>query len=190
MGLFPLYLLFLSVIVKSVEDIKCHFCGELNQAEFNTLDQKRRRICNKCRREQRKTWISKNPERQRLYQKTWRKKHLDKCRELSRNGMRRFRARNRTKENERITIWRKEHPQEWYRIRMKYHYKNMDKYRCQASAFKHYPESHVCEIEGCLESGERHHDNYNEPLKIRWLCRKHHKLEHGIYGKVIVSNKL
>ena len=34
-----------------------------------------------------------------------------------------------------------------------------------------------CEICGC-DIVEAHHDNYNEPLKIRWLCREHHAQWH------------
>ncbi len=35
-----------------------------------------------------------------------------------------------------------------------------------------------CEACGVAEV-EGHHDDYNEPLKIRWLCKIHHDLEHN-----------
>lgn len=31
-----------------------------------------------------------------------------------------------------------------------------------------------CIREGCVETGERHHSDYNRPLKVISLCRKHH----------------
>ena len=34
-----------------------------------------------------------------------------------------------------------------------------------------------CEICGSLNS-EAHHDNYNEPLNVKWLCFKHHREYH------------
>lgn len=35
-----------------------------------------------------------------------------------------------------------------------------------------------CEICGDIKS-ESHHANYLEPLNVRWLCLKHHRMEHG-----------
>lgn len=34
-----------------------------------------------------------------------------------------------------------------------------------------------CEICGSRKS-EGHHDDYGRPLKVRWLCRQHHKNHH------------
>lgn len=33
-----------------------------------------------------------------------------------------------------------------------------------------------CEI--CGEKADAHHDDYNKPLDVRWLCRSHHKQHH------------
>ena len=38
-----------------------------------------------------------------------------------------------------------------------------------------------CEICG-LEPSEGHHRDYDHPLEVVWLCRSHHKLEHGKNG--------
>jgi hypothetical protein len=35
-----------------------------------------------------------------------------------------------------------------------------------------------CEICGNIKS-EAHHDDYRSPLKVRWLCFKHHRELHG-----------
>lgn len=35
-----------------------------------------------------------------------------------------------------------------------------------------------CEICG-IEKVEAHHDDYDEPFKIKWLCRRHHLQLHG-----------
>jgi hypothetical protein len=31
-----------------------------------------------------------------------------------------------------------------------------------------------CEVPGCGRIGQRHHDDYNDPLNIRWLCQSRH----------------
>lgn len=37
-----------------------------------------------------------------------------------------------------------------------------------------------CEKCGCTKV-DAHHDDYSKPLDVRWLCRKHHLMEHGNY---------
>jgi len=40
-----------------------------------------------------------------------------------------------------------------------------------------------CESCGSTSFIEAHHDNYNKPLEIRWLCRSHHAKLHGARGQ-------
>lgn len=36
-----------------------------------------------------------------------------------------------------------------------------------------------CEHDGCgVKKTEAHHDDYGQPLKVRWLCARHHKALH------------
>ena len=36
-----------------------------------------------------------------------------------------------------------------------------------------------CEV--CGDVAEAHHDNYDEPLQVRWFCRRHHAQFHRRY---------
>jgi hypothetical protein len=38
--------------------------------------------------------------------------------------------------------------------------------------------SRPCEVCGGFERVHAHHENYDEPLKVRWLCPKHHSERH------------
>lgn len=38
----------------------------------------------------------------------------------------------------------------------------------------------ICETEGCDSINTfAHHEDYNEPLTVNWLCRKHHREKHN-----------
>lgn len=39
----------------------------------------------------------------------------------------------------------------------------------------------LCEVCGINEDVEAHHDDYNKPMDIRWLCRKHHREHHKFH---------
>jgi len=41
-----------------------------------------------------------------------------------------------------------------------------------------------CEICGSLEHIEKHHEDYNNPLDIRWLCRVHHLDLHKLFRHI------
>ncbi len=126
--------------------MKCIKCGETRESEFYpSRIRKSDYRCKKCIKE----YI-------RPYTRAWMRNHPEV---------------NRVNHAQ----WRSSHPQERREIRMRYHYKNMEAYRCQGLALKKFPIRLMCEVEGCLESGERHHDDYSKPYDIRWLCRKHHK---------------
>lgn len=52
-----------------------------------------------------------------------------------------------------------------------------------------FPIRQICEVERCFKLGERHHNDYNKPYKIQWLCRKHHRLLHRQYSTPIFRQR-
>jgi hypothetical protein len=38
-----------------------------------------------------------------------------------------------------------------------------------------HPIAQPCSVDGCTETGERHHEDYSKPTEIVWLCRTHHR---------------
>lgn len=65
-----------------------------------------------------------------------------------------------------------------YQCRDCFNKEKRDKNHANTKARIAYPIRQLCSIEGCRELGQRHHDNYDRPLEIVWLCPKHHKAFH------------
>ncbi len=68
------------------------------------------------------------------------------------------------------------------RANARYRVKNIDKVRMWGRTSKkacreHYY-SQTCSIDGCNKEGDRHHPDYDKPLEVVWLCKKHHRDEH------------
>lgn len=61
--------------------------------------------------------------------------------------------------------------------------------RASVAARRAYPVRQPCEVCGSKKT-ERHHDDYSEPLKIRWFCRKHHRAFHATQRGALRSFKI
>ena len=82
---------------------------------------------------------------------------------------------NPAKDKERKKRYLAKHPDNAY---IKFRINNPKKIRAQQLARYYIQERQKCSVEGCKEIGERHHHDYDRPLDIIWLCRKHHKQIH------------
>lgn len=51
---------------------------------------------------------------------------------------------------------------------------NSKKYMARIIASRHLESYLPCSVEGCNQPGERHHEDYNRPLDVIYLCKKHH----------------
>lgn len=106
--------------------------------------------------------------------------HLNKCRVCTRRDVQEHRAKNaeyyREYDRERhnseraamISQSQRRHP-DHHRARWTVHNAIRDR-----RLFKQ-----PCEVCGAKKV-EAHHDDYSQPLKVRWLCRKHHGMVHRI----------
>lgn len=117
---------------------------------------------------------------ERAYNKKWREQNADKIREAARE----YWAKNKEKKAEKDRRYRERHRDELNR-KCRERYRKSSTYRAL-----HYARTSVnqavrygkikkmpCEICG-TEPAEAHHDNYNNPLKVRWLCKKCHSEWH------------
>lgn len=92
-----------------------------------------------------------------------------------------YREENRDKFNEYSRNWREHNYSKWIDSQKEYQKKYIRNNKEVANA---HTQTHnaiargiiakqVCEICGA-EKAEAHHDDYNKPLKVRWLCKRHH----------------
>lgn len=64
--------------------------------------------------------------------------------------------------------------------------RNMKKIKCREAAKYRFQNPEPCE--SCGQSAtDRHHDNYNKPLEIRWLCAPCHREWHKINKTVDIA---
>ena len=120
------------------------------------------KYCSDCRKRHEREYM-------RDYVTEWNKNHLEQARNIW---------------NKAFDRWYETHKEEHYKRRLAYAQDNPQRHRAQCYAFRVFPDRQICEIEGCLELGQRHHDDYNKPYEIRWLCHKHHKELHRM-GKIL-----
>lgn len=108
------------------------------------------------------------------------------CRACKRLYDQNYRKENREKINAKERKWRKEN-RDWTREKWReYRENNPKKYRahylvCNAVKRKRL-EKEPCEVCGS-ELSQAHHDDYDKPLEVRWLCAQHHSDWHKLHGE-------
>lgn len=109
------------------------------------------------------------------------KEYHERHKEEDNARMREYRKSHKEKVSECNKAWRKNNPDKWkaqHRADQKrYCINNKDVIAAHNEVRKALKTGVLCKkvCEKCGEHGtEAHHDDYNEPLKIRWLCKKCH----------------
>jgi len=108
---------------------------------------------------------------------------LGKCKDCTKHDVAKNRHNNtehyRAYERERTRRPQRRKDQVEYRRRMRN--RHPEKYRARVMAGNAIRDGRLlrqlCEV--CGAFAEAHHDNYAEPLNVRWLCRQHHVEHHG-----------
>jgi ribosomal protein S27AE len=109
--------------------------------------------------------------------------HVNKCKECNKNDVGEHRLKNiekiRKYDRDRGNRQTSEYLKEWRENNPK-KYKAHSKVAYEIKAGNLVPES-------CEECGDEktvaHHDDYDRPLKVRWLCQAHHKQWHAENGE-------
>ncbi len=66
------------------------------------------------------------------------------------------------------------------RLRSKAYYeKHPERFKAAQVASRIHKGEEICLVDGCNETGERHHPDYTIPEMILWLCRSHHLRLHN-----------
>ncbi len=136
--------------------------------------------CKNCRKANKK-WARRyyrlNPKAQQEATKRWLLNHpeyREKMRKLSREWMRSHPEVGRRNQKK----WYHLHSKEHYAWRSNYIKNHRKEEVARTLAGQHFPILQPCSIAGCKNMGERHHEDYDKPLEITWLCKSHHKRLH------------
>jgi len=147
---------------------RCKGCSETKPAsEYYIVRTKRgdrlRPRCKVCHTHQTLEWYEKNREKMlawtREYERVNRSKKLQRNAEWRKNNVELMREHTRR--------WRAADPK-----RRLAH--SLVQYELAAGRMVRQP----CEVCGATELIDAHHDDYNRPLDVRWLCKKHHRQHH------------
>jgi len=106
-------------------------------------------------RRYKREWLKKKPDDyNREYLREWKKRNPEKC------------AQNIAKANE----YMRSNPIQIYKNKAR----NKTRWEIWSGRLKRLS----CSIDGCEAIGQAHHEDYDKPLEITWLCKAHHYKHH------------
>ena len=124
-------------------------------------------------RAQEKAYKNAHKEHYKENARKWREKNREYVAELKRKWV----EKNQEHVRDYARQWEQDHKDIRQAInkksKEKHPYEGRARYEAQYAIFKGVLKREACEVCGA-EKTDAHHDDYNEPLKVRWLCRKHH----------------
>jgi ribosomal protein S27AE len=110
--------------------------------------------------------------------------HLNKCKECTKKDTSQYYRDNieHYREYERKRNQRPDRKRKKLRYMRKRRKNNSQKYKARCKVNNAIRDGRLerqpCEICG-KKKVHAHHDDYSKPLDVRWLCEKHHNIEHG-----------
>lgn len=131
-------------------------------------------VCGACRlckrREAARRWREKNPDKARAVSTSWAKQNQDRVKEIEQKRRDKRTAEKAAAQRERYANfdWRAKALEEGKREGAR-------------QAVKWAMRFGILEKEPCRECGqdaEAHHEDYDQPLEVVWLCRGHHGARH------------
>jgi hypothetical protein len=115
--------------------------------------------------------------------KIWAERHPEKVKEINRINSgklavkvakKKWRINNPIKQKELDLKWTKEHPSYHSDYNKRYNGTLQVKARSKASYFIIIPENQLCQECGNNLATQKHHDNYNNPLEVKFVCDECH----------------
>lgn len=132
------------------------------------------------KRQYNKKYYELNKEAELGRMKNYRRNHQQSITEKGKER-RRNNPEQQKKNRERARDWYANNKDKFYGYKIRYRALNDDKVLAQKEAQKAIARGELvrepCEICGA-EKTDAHHDDYNKPLEVRWLCRSCHKEWH------------
>ena len=171
---------------------KCKMCGESKEeGEFyrNHDD------CKECWKAycKKRNQTPEGKEKRRQLVASWRERNPEKVKEQTRRSLeknkdkineRRRCPERRKVANEAVKNWRKNNPERFSETEKIRRSKDREKERARARIYKAISRGHMqrpTQCEKCLKDckPEAHHDDYEKPFEVKWLCRICHRQIHG-----------